>query len=81
MKVRARLRDDWHAYDCPSRYDLDHDEIDSVVSYTATYTAQARKGELIDAQGQVERNKLGRKRLVVGTSRAAHEEFIRVVRE
>ncbi|ABE51074.1 nucleotidyltransferase domain-containing protein [Methanococcoides burtonii] len=75
-KIEAMVTDAELAFDNPSIYNIDHDEIDHVLSYTHTYAGQALKGELIEAQGVVEQ--VGDiKRLVVGTSREPKGEWIR----
>lgn len=71
--------DDAYAYDFPSRYLIEHVTINEVVSYTATYTGQAKKGEKIEASGFIEQGSDGKKRLLVGTSREANNEYIRVI--
>lgn len=78
-KILAVVTEDVYAYDFPARYFIDHDTINEVVSYTATYTGQAQKGEKIEAAGYVEQGGDGKKRLLVGTSREAAGEYIRVV--
>ncbi|KGK99571.1 DNA polymerase subunit beta [Methanococcoides methylutens] len=76
MRIEATVTDDELAFDNPSVYKVDHDEIDHVLSYTHTYAGQALEGEAIDAQGVVEQ--VGDiKRLVVGTSREPKGEWIR----
>lgn len=75
-KIEAIVTDAELAFDNPSIYKIDHDEIDHVLSYTHTYAGQALKGELIEAKGVVEQ--VGDiKRLVVGTSREPKGEWIR----
>ena len=78
-KILSIVTDDSYAYDFPSRYLIKHEKIKEVISYTATYTGQARKGERIEAVGFVEQDKEGIYRLLVGTSREAKDEYIRVV--
>ena len=64
------------SFDSPAIYQVDHDEIDYVLSYTHTYSGQALVGEVIEAKGMVEQ--LGdMKRLVVGTKREPKGEWIR----
>ena len=76
MKIEAKVTNADLAYDVPSVYKVDHDEIDHVLSYTHTYAGQALAGETIEAQGVVEQ--VGDiKRLVVGTSREPKGEWIR----
>ncbi|WP_135613062.1 nucleotidyltransferase domain-containing protein [Methanococcoides sp. AM1] len=76
MRIKATVTDAELAFDNPSVYKVDHDEIDHVLSYTHTYAGQALEGEVIDAQGVVEQVG-GIKRLVVGTSREPKGEWIR----
>ncbi len=78
-KVLSIVTDDSYAYDFPSRYIIDHEAFNEVVSYTATYTGQAKKGEKIEAAGFIEQGGDGKKRLLVGTSREADNEYIRVI--
>ena len=73
------MTNDTYAYDFPSRYIIDHEIINEVVSYTATYTGQARKGEKIEASGFIEQGNDGKNRLLVGTSREANNEYIRII--
>ena len=64
------------SFDSPAIYQVDHDEIDYVLSYTHTYSGQALVGEIIEASGMVEQ--VGdMKRLVVGTKREPKGEWIR----
>ena len=77
--ILSIVTDDTYAYDFPARYSIDHDTINEVVSYTATYTGQCRKGEKIEAAGYVEQGSDGKNRLLIGTSREATGEYIRVV--
>jgi predicted nucleotidyltransferase len=57
---------------------IDHPTIERILVFTATYVGQAQVGELIEAQGQVEVEPSGRQRLIVGSSREAHHEYLRV---
>ncbi len=78
-KIESIVTDDIYAYDFPARYFIEHQTIGEVVSYTATYVGQVQKGEKIEAAGYVEQGNDGKKRLLVGTSREAAGEYIRVV--
>ncbi len=78
-KLVCIVMDDTYSYDFPARYIVEHDSINEIVSYTATYTGQALKGEKIEAAGYVEQGSDGKKRLLVGSSREAAGEYIRVV--
>lgn len=77
--IHARVLDDVGAFDYPAEFIIDHAEISSVVSFTATYTGQTFKGECIEVTGQIEQDAQGVKRLVVGSSREAHGEYIKVI--
>jgi len=77
--IRARVVDDADIFHQPARYRLDHPEIMEAASFTHTYVGQAQAGELIEARGVVEESGDGYKRLVVGSSREAPSEYIRVL--
>lgn len=73
------------AYDSPSVYGVEcplDDAIKEVVSYTHTYAGQAREGEAIEATGYLEEVKglEEYKRIVVGTTREAPGEYIKVIK-
>jgi predicted nucleotidyltransferase len=78
--LQCSISDDYHAFDYPAEYKIDHEQIDAVVSFTATYTGQAVVGERVEVSGLLEQSEQGVKRIVVGSSREAHGEYIRVVR-
>ncbi len=78
-EIRAGVIDDRWGFDYPARFVIDHPEIGEVVTYTNTYTGQARTGETIHARGWIEHSGEGEIRLVVGTSREADGEFIKVI--
>ena len=80
ITLQATVIDDTDAFDYPAEFKIDHADINSVVSFTATYTGQAITGEIIEASGQIERNQHGSKRLVIGSSREAIGEYIKVLR-
>jgi len=77
-RIETTVIDDSNAFSYPSRYGVDHPEISEIIAYTATYTGQAFNGERIEATGPVERDRNGVLRLIVGTSRAAGGESIRM---
>lgn len=76
--VRCRVIDDHNGFAYPSELTIDHPQIMSVVSFTATYTGQAMKGELIEISGTLETSSRGL-RIVVGSSREAPGEYIKVI--
>ncbi|QSA96478.1 hypothetical protein [Methylococcus sp. EFPC2] len=78
--LRARIFDDAGAYGQPSVYRIDHPEIAEILSFTHTYTGQAMSGEWVEAAGSLECCEDGRKRLVIGSSREAPGEYLRVWR-
>ena len=80
ITLQCAVIDDIHAFDYPAVFKIDHDEFDAIVSFTATYTGQAVKGETVEVSGIVEQSSQGVKRIVVGSSREAHGEYIKVIR-
>lgn len=80
VRIRAEVIDDSLGFDYPAEFVIDHLEIASVVCFTATYVGQAKAGERIEASGQLEIDQQGRRRVVVGSTREAIGEFIRVLR-
>jgi hypothetical protein len=80
LVLRASVTDDTHAFDSPARYGVDHPEISEIICCTPTYVGQVRQGETIEAAGWLEETSRGTRRLVVGTSREAPGEYLRVLR-
>ncbi len=78
ITLYATVTDDLYSFDYPARYFIDHETIPEIVSYTATYTGQAFTGDKIEAAGYIEEDTMGKKRLMVGTSREAENEYIRL---
>ncbi|MCK9607240.1 MAG: hypothetical protein M0R33_12430 [Methylomonas sp.] len=78
--IQAEVVDDSLGFDYPAEFVINHPEIASVVCFTATYIGQAKEGERIEVAGQLEIDEQGRRRVVVGSTREAIGEFIRVVR-
>lgn len=81
IQIRATVTDDRHGFDHPARYGIDHAEIPEALSFTPTYAGQARSGERVEISGLVEQAEEGGRRLVVGSSREAPGEYIRVLRD
>lgn len=81
VTLTCRIIDDTLAFDYPSVYRIDHDSAAAVVCFTATYTGQARAGELVEVSGMLERNAEGVRHIVVGSSREAHGEYIRAIHD
>ena len=72
--------DDTRGFDYPAEFKIDHPQITAVVSFTATYTGQAVNGETVAVSGVLEQSEQGVKRIVVGSSREAQGEYIKVIR-
>jgi predicted nucleotidyltransferase len=80
LTIQAPVTDDRWAFSTPAVYEVEHAVVQRVLALTPTYCGQARTGEVIQAAGWLEEESNGGKRLIVGTSREAPEEFIRVRR-
>ena len=80
ITLQCKVIDDTHAFDYPAEFKIDHEQFEVIVSFTATYTGQAIKGEIVEVSGIVEQTQQGVKRIVVGSSREAHGEYIKVIR-
>lgn len=80
ISLKCLITDDSQGFDYPAEFKIAHDHIDAIVSFTATYTGQALKGETVLVSGIVEQNQYGVKRIVVGSSREAQGEYIKVLR-
>ena len=77
--IRATVIDAQYAFDYPAKFIIDHEKIAEVVCYTATYTGQAEQGECVEVSGQLEISNTGLLRILVGSSREAQGEYIKVV--
>jgi predicted nucleotidyltransferase len=77
--LRTTVIDDQDAFAYPARYLVQHSEVDEIVAYNPTYTGQAMTGEKVEAAGWLEQLADNRCRLLVGTSREAEGEYIRVI--
>ncbi len=79
-KITARVTDASTGYDYPARFAISHPDIAEVVSFTATYTGQAETGEWLEAAGWIEQCQESLSfRLVVGSTREAGDEYIKVI--
>lgn len=79
--LKAEVTDVRSAFDHPARYRLNHPEIKEVLSFTHTYAGQAEAGERVEISGVLEETHAGIRRVVVGSSREAPGEYIRVIKE
>jgi predicted nucleotidyltransferase len=76
--IRAGVTDDQFAFDTPASWSIDCEEAERLLCWTATYTGQTAVGEQVEIAGCLEETETGRQ-IVVGSSREARGEFIRVV--
>ena len=79
IKLKCRVIDDFRAFDYPAELKIAHDHISTVVCFTATYTGQAFCGEMIEVSGALEQTEWGEQRIVVGATREADGEYIKVI--
>ncbi len=76
--TKAKVIDDRFAFDFPARYLIDHPRTPEVICFTHTYAGQAYQGEWIEVAGAIECDNAGSCRIVVGSSREAIGEYIKV---
>lgn len=79
VKIQASVVNDNKGFDYPSIFLIDDPQVQAVVSYTATYTGQAITGERVEISGLLEQASTGQFRIVVGSSREAKGEYIKVL--
>ncbi len=77
--LQATVSKDVRAFCYPAEFEISHATIQSVVCFTATYVGQAVIGETIEISGQLEQDEFGNQRLVVGSTREARGEYIKVI--
>ena len=78
--ITTQVVDDLRAFDFPAVYLVDDELTPEVLSFTHTYVGQAKKNELIEVSGAVECNiATGKCRLIVGSTREADGEYIKVI--
>jgi len=81
VMIKAQVTDDSLSFDYPAEFSIRHPKINSIVCYTATYTGQAKTGEWIEVAGWLEQSSDGYQRIVVGSTREAAGEYIKVINE
>ena len=73
--IEAKVIDASLSFDNPAIYEIEHETVSRVLSFTHTYSGQARAGEIIEACGVLEQH--GNEQwLVVGNNRDAKCEYI-----
>jgi len=73
--IQAKVTDASLAFDSPAVYEVEHESVSRVLSFTHTYSGQALAGETIEACGICEQHH-DELWLVVGTTREARGEYI-----
>jgi predicted nucleotidyltransferase len=81
IKLQTLITGHTKSFDYPAVFQIDCQEAQLVVSYTATYTGQAFTGERVEVAGLLERADNGQCRVIVGSSREAEGEYIKVLLE
>ncbi|MGB4499156.1 MAG: hypothetical protein WBI40_10715 [Methylococcaceae bacterium] len=79
IKIKTNVIDDSRAFCYPAEFKIAHSKIQSVVCFTATYVGQAQNNETVEISGQLEQDEFGNQRIVVGSSREARGEYIKVL--
>jgi predicted nucleotidyltransferase len=74
-EIEAKVTDASLAFDSPAVYNVEHESVSRVLSFTHTYSGQALAGETIEACGICEQHG-SEYWLVVGTTREARGEYI-----
>jgi predicted nucleotidyltransferase len=77
--IQAKVVGAQYAFDYPARFQIKHATIKEIVCYTATYTGQAEEGEWIEVSGTLEWASNGNQRILVGSTREAQGEYIKVI--
>lgn len=74
-RIEALVTDASQSFDSPAVYEVEHETVSRVVSFTHTYSGQALAGETIEAVGVLEEHG-DTQWLIVGTTREARGEYI-----
>jgi predicted nucleotidyltransferase len=75
MTIVAKVKDASLAFDNPAIYEVEHESVSRVLSFTHTYSGQALDGETIEACGVLEQHG-SEQWLIIGTTREARGEYI-----
>ena len=75
----ATVTDDYFSFDTPAQFSINHPDIKTVLCFSATYTGQAFVGEVVEISGQLECSTEGHQQIIIGSSREAKGEYIRVI--
>ncbi len=77
--IQAKVIGDQHGFDYPAVFEIEHDAISRIICFTATYIGQAFVGEMVEVSGLLEQAENGSQHIVVGSSREAPGEYIKVI--
>ena len=77
--LTCAIEDDSFAFDCPAVWPIKHSAASRVVCWDASYIGQAKKGETVEVSGWLEESNQGMRQVIVGSTRSAQGEYIRVV--
>lgn len=77
--IKARIVDDSRGFGLPSLWRCEHESIDTILTYSATYSGQVQEGEWVEACGMIETTASGRRRIVIGSDRESQGDWLRVV--
>lgn len=80
LEFEAVVVDDSRGFDFPAVWRIDSEHGDLLICWTATYTGNAFAGESIRIRGVLEETQSGERRIVVGSSREAPNEFVKLAR-
>ena len=76
----ATVIEDKERFDFPAQYQIRHQTIQAIVSYSHSYVGQAKAGEVVEAKGVIEYDTdSGQQRLLVGQDREAAGHYIKVL--
>jgi len=79
--ITTKVLSDLRSFDFPAVYIVDDELTPEVLSFTHTYVGQAKQGEQIEVSGALECNiATGKCRLIVGSTREAEGEYIKVIK-
>ena len=80
VEIEAVVVDDARGFDFPAVWKIDCVHAEQLICWTATYTGNAFAGEAIQIRGVLEETESGERRVVVGSSREAPNEFVKVAK-
>jgi len=78
--LKVKVIDDRYSFDYPAEFLIEHPEIKTIVCFTATYNGQAQTGEWVEVSGQLEISNENEQQIVVGSTREAEGEYIKVIK-